>query len=121
MAKTKLLAQIETESSEVFKLLDHFAEKLSTATGLVDEHWKLLSDSKTEIDKLHQTVSKMRLQIKSWDGSAKLKNAMKDTVKLVEARKTAIEKFGLLEKQVKNLDDGFSLIQKMMQDISRMK
>ena len=121
MAKTKLLAEIKSQSVELEKFLNGFVNKLDSANALTDEHWKMLSDSKTALDKLNQTVSKMKAKIKSWDGSVKLKNIFKNKAKLAEARKTAISKFGVLEKDVAQLNSDFNTITKMMQEISKMK
>jgi len=121
MAKTKLLAEIESQAGEVGKLFLSLGSKLESANALTDEHWKLLSDSKTAVDKLNQTVSKMKAKIKSWDGSVKLKNIFKNKAKLAEARKTAEVKFGILEKDVAQINSDFSTLTKTMQEIGKMK
>ena len=121
MAKTKLLAEIKTQSTDLDRLLSGFVNKLDSANSLTDEHWKLLSDSKTAVDKLNQTVSKMKAKIKSWDGSPKLKNIFKNKAKLAEARKTAESKFLVLEKDVTQINSDFNTITKMMQEIGKMK
>jgi hypothetical protein len=89
MAKTKLMAEIKSQSTELDKFLGGFVNKPESANSLTGEPWKLLSDSKTAVDKLNQTVSKTKAKIKSWDGSPAVKNIFKNKAKLAEARKTA--------------------------------
>ncbi len=121
MAKTKLLAEIKSQASDMDRLVNNLMGKLGDADHITDEHWKLVSDAKTAMDKLNQTVSKMRMKISSWDGSVKLKNIFKNKAKLEEARKTAKLKFASLEKDVSMYNTQFNDVIRMMQEIAKMK
>ena len=119
MAKTKLLADIGTQSGVVGGLVIKLATQLESAAALTDAHWTLLSDIKTEMDKLDQTVGKMEARIKSWDGSTKLRDAFKNKAQLAAKREDAKKKFEALKKDVHGFHDSYNETIKMMQAVSK--
>jgi hypothetical protein len=119
MAKTKLLAAITVQAAAVDKSLTALTNKLDGAPKLIPEHWTLLSNAKTEIDKLDQTISKMKANIAGWDGSTKFKNIFKNKAKLAEKRQVAINKFTDLQHDASRLHTDFDDAVKAMQLISK--
>lgn len=119
MAKTKLLNDIATQTEVVSKLMLDLGGKLTTASKLEDAHWKSLTQIKTELDKLNQTISKLNARISSWNGSTKLRDIFKNKVELAKARDSARQQAEKIKVEAKSLNDSFNDIVKMMQVVAK--
>lgn len=119
MAKTKLLNDIAIQTEVVSKLMLDLGGKLTTAAALEDGHWKALTQIKTELDKLNQTISKLNARIASWNGSTKLRDIFKNKVELAKARDNARQQAEKIKLEAKGLNESFNDIVKMMQLVSK--
>lgn len=92
MAKTKLLAEIGTQSDAINTKITALVSKLAGASALDNSHWDAFTAIKTDLDKLDLTISKLEQRMKSWDGSTKLRDIFKKKAVLAKARQDALDK-----------------------------